>query len=196
MSHFLREALLTFVPLFVAMDAVGNLPILLALTQEAKPGERMRVIRIALLTGLLMGLGFLAIGKGILLLLGIEAADFLVAGGLILLVLAAKDIVVGRMVESPEKGEMIAVVPIGTPLLVGPAVLTTLLLLVDQYSIFAVVLAFMLNLALAWLVFSQANRVAAFLGVGGLKGVAKFVSLLLAAIGVMMIRRGIMGFMS
>ena len=196
MSHFLREALLTFVPLFVAMDAVGNLPILLTLTQEAKPGERTRVICIALFTGLLMGLGFLAIGKGILLLLGIEAADFLVAGGLILLVLAAKDIVVGRMVESPGKDEMIAVVPIGTPLLVGPAVLTTLLLLVDQYSIFAVVLAFMLNLALAWLVFSQANRVAGFLGVGGLKGVAKFVSLLLAAIGVMMIRRGIMGFMS
>lgn len=187
---------MTFVPLFVAMDAVGNLPILLALTQGAKPVERTRVIRIALFTGLLMGLGFLAIGKGILLLLGIETADFLVAGGLILLVLAAKDIVVGRMVESPEKDEMIAVVPIGTPLLVGPAVLTTLLLLVDQYSIFVVVLAFMLNLALAWLVFSQANRVAGFLGIGGLKGVSKFVSLLLAAIGVMMIRRGVLSFVS
>ena len=196
MAHFLRELMLTFLPLFVAMDAVGTLPILLNLTQDIKPRERTKAIRIALLTGLIMGLGFLFIGKGILLVLNIEPADFLVAGGLILIVLAIKDLTTGKMMETPSKNEMIAVVPIGTPLLVGPAVLTTLLLVIDQYHITIVLLAFILNLAIAWLVFSLANRLASFLGVGGLKGVSKFVSLLLAAIGVMMIRRGILAFIN
>ena len=87
--------------------------------------------------------------------------------------------------------QMLGVVPIGTPLVAGPATLTTLLVLVGQYGIAVVVLAFVLNLAVVWLIFSQANRIAQFLGTGGLRATAKIASLLLAAIAVKMIRQGI-----
>lgn len=40
-----------------------------------------------------LGLGFIIIGKGGFQFLGIEVADFLVAGGIILLVLSIKDLV-------------------------------------------------------------------------------------------------------
>jgi len=140
------------------------------------------------------------VGKIVLLLLSIEVADFLIAGGIILLALSIKDLTTGRMIDLSTKEEMVAVVPIGTPLLAGPAMLTTLLLLFDQlsndhstiYSAIILMIAFLINLIVAWGIFSQSNRIASWLGEGGLKAVTKIASLLLAAIAVKMIRVGIM----
>ena len=98
--ELLEQFGLTFVPLFVAMDAIGILPILLPLTGHMTPSQRRKVIRSAILTGFLLGLGFLAIGKGILLFMGIELSDFLIAGGLILFLLAARELV-RRLGEGP-----------------------------------------------------------------------------------------------
>ena len=192
--QILQEFGLTFVPLFVAMDAIGVLPILLPLTQDMKANERRRVIRLAMLTALGLGLGFVAIGKGIFLFLGIEVADFLVAGGLILFLLAAKDLITGKMMEAEASvgADMVGVVPLGTPLVVGPAVLTTLLILIDLYSIVIVIVSFIINLAIAWLLFAQANRVVAFLGQGGVRATSKIISLFLAAIAIKMIRQGVL----
>lgn len=190
----LQEFGLTFVPLFVAMDAIGVVPILVPLTQHMKAKGRSRTVRLALITAVALGLGFVAIGKGIFLFLGIEVSDFLVAGGLILFLLAAKDLITGKMIEAQSSvgADMLGVVPIGTPLVVGPAVLTTLLILVDQYSILIVIVSFILNLVIAWLLFAQANRVMSFLGQGGVRAMSKIVSLFLAAIAIKMIRQGIM----
>jgi multiple antibiotic resistance protein len=194
--HILQEFGLTFVPLFVAMDAIGVLPILVPLTQDMKAKERSRTVRLAVITALGLGLGFVAVGKGVFLLLGIEIADFLVAGGIILFLLAAKDLITGKMVEAQASvgADMLGVVPLGTPLVVGPAVLTTLLILIDQYSIIIVIVSFILNLTIGWLLFTQANRVVAFLGQGGVRATSKIVSLFLAAIAVKMIRQGVLGF--
>ena len=188
-----RELGLTFVPLFIAMDSVGNLPILLSLTQDMKAGERNHAVRLAMFTALGIGLGFVAIGKAVFLLLGIEVADFLVAGGIILLVLSVKDLVTGRMVETQSLSSgSVGAVPLGTPLVVGPAVLTTLLLLTDLYSVIIVIVSFILNLAITWILFSQVNRIMKILGHTGARAISKIVSLLLAAIAVKMIRRGVL----
>jgi len=190
--HILQEFGLTFVPLFVAMDAVGVLPILISVTQDMKGNERRKTILYAALTALILGLAFVAVGKGIFVFLGIDVADFLVAGGLILFLLAAKDLITGKMIEAQASvgSDMIGVVPLGTPLVVGPAVLTTLLILIDLYSVVIVLISFVINLLIAWLLLSQANRVVAFLGQGGVKATSKVVSLFLAAIAIKMIREG------
>lgn len=193
---FLGDVGLSFIPLFVAIDAIGTLPILLALTQDERASERTKTIRYAILTALALGLGFVAIGKFVFSVLDILSADFLVAGGLILLALSVKDLVAGKMIESPVGERMIGVVPLGTPLVAGPATLTTLLVLTDQYIVYGVIIAFVLNLVLAWLTFAQANRIAQFLGTGGLRAAAKIASLLLAAIAIKMIRQGILGILS
>jgi multiple antibiotic resistance protein len=194
MVEFIRELALTFVPLFFAMDAVGNLPIFLALTQEVEPKHRRHAVHLATLTALGVGLGFVAIGKAIFLLLGIEVADFLIAGGIILLILAVRYLITGKIVETQDlsASEMVGVVPLGTPLVVGPAVLTSLLLLTGQYRIAIVLSSFILNLAIQWVLFRQADRIVNFLGRTGANAVSKIVMLLLAAIAVKMIREGVL----
>jgi multiple antibiotic resistance protein len=119
MVDIIREFALTFVPLFVAMDPVGNLPIFLALTQEIEPKHRRHAVYLAALTALGVGLAFVAIGKAIFLLLGIDVADFLMAGGIILLILAVRYLITGKVVETEDlsASETVGVVPLGTPLL-------------------------------------------------------------------------------
>jgi multiple antibiotic resistance protein len=188
---FGKELALTFVPLFVAIDAIGTVPIIVSVTDEMTVGQRAKVVNIALITASIMGLAFLFAGKYILEFLSISVAHFAIAGGLILLALSVKDIVTGKMMEMPLKQELVAIVPIGTPLTVGPATLTTLLLLNQDYKLWIVLLAFAVNMAVAWIVFVSGNRISSFLGQGGLRAFSKVASLLLAAIAVRMMVRGL-----
>jgi len=181
---------LTFVPLFISIDALGNLPFVISMSEGMSSHERRRAIHIAIATAAAVGLGFLFFGQFILKVMGISVGSFAIAGGLILLILAIKYITTGRMVEII-KEEMVAVVPIGTPLTVGPATITTLLLLVTQFPLSQVLLSFLLNLLIAWGVSQLSNKIVKFMGRGGLAAVSKVFSLLLAAIGVGMIIRGL-----
>jgi multiple antibiotic resistance protein len=76
-------------------------------------------------------------------------------------------------------------------LIVGPAVLTTLLILIRQYNVWMVLFSFIANLVIAWIILAQAGRVASFIGKSGLKAISKVIALFLAAIAVKMIREGI-----
>jgi multiple antibiotic resistance protein len=148
------------------------------------------MIHIATITATIVGLVFLFFGQLILRAMGISVGSFAIAGGLILLVLSIKYMTTGRMVELI-KEEMVAVVPIGTPLTVGPATITTLLLLATQYPLYVVLLSFALNMLIAWAIFMAGGQIAGFLGQGGLKAVSRVFSLLLAAIAVNMIINGL-----
>src|SRR4030042_1457013 len=131
--RILQDFGLTFVPLFVAMDAIGVLPIYMPVTSNMAKPERSRLTTFAMITALVLGLIFVVIGKGIFTFLGIRLEDFLVGGGLILFLLAAKELIMGKMVDEKDldSREMFGVVPLGTPLLAGPAVLTTLIILAE-----------------------------------------------------------------
>jgi multiple antibiotic resistance protein len=83
------------------------------------------------------------------------------------------------------------VVPIGIPLIMGPAALTTILILVDSYGTIWTVTSIIINLIIVWIVFRNADQVSKILGKGGSRAFAKVASLFLAAIAVMMIRVGI-----
>ncbi|MCX8125868.1 MAG: MarC family protein [Dehalococcoidia bacterium] len=194
MLDFLKQIGLTFVPLFVAMDVIGVLPIMISLTANLSRPQFDRMVRYAIFSALGLGLAFLALGKGIFTLMGIEVRDFLIGGGIILFLISAKDLVTGKILEADLASEapLVGAVPIGIPLIVGPAVLTTLLLLMDQYSIIAVLISFIVNLAIAWAVITQMQKIVRFLGNGGVKVVSKVAALLLAAIAVKMIRQGIL----
>ncbi len=190
MSNWLQPFILTFVPLFIAIDAFGSLPVVISLSEGMSRHERHRVIHIATVTAAIVGLVFLFFGQFILHLLGISVGSFAIAGGIVLLVLSIKLMMTGEMVDAI-KEELMAVVPIGTPLVVGPATITTLLLLVTQYHLYLVLISFLLNILITWVVFLLNNQIAGFLGQGGLKAIAKVFSLVLAAIAVSMIIRGL-----
>jgi multiple antibiotic resistance protein len=152
--------------------------------------ERRKMVHVSVVTAALVGLAFLFFGQFILNVLDISVGSFAVGGGIILLVLSIKYTTTGRMVEAV-KEELVAVVPIGTPLTVGPATITTLLLLTTQFPLYIVLISFVLNLLITWVVFLTGNYIVRVLGQGGLKAISRVFSLLLAAIAVSMILKGL-----
>jgi multiple antibiotic resistance protein len=190
MDNPLQSFILTFVPLFIVIDALGNLPFVISLSEGMSRGERRKMIHTATVTATIVGLVFLFLGQLILQVLDISVGSFAIAGGLILLILSIKYMTTGRMVEAI-KEEMVAVVPIGTPLTVGPATITTLLLLATQFPLYMVLISFTLNMLITWAILLSSNQIVRFMGKGGLKAVSRVFSLLLAAIAVNMIIHGL-----
>jgi multiple antibiotic resistance protein len=185
-----QSFIMTFVPLFIVLDALGNLPSVISLSNEMSPKERSSMMRNAVITASVLGFFFLFLGKFLLDLMGISVGSFAVGGGIILLILSVNYMIGGRSIEVI-KEEMVAIVPIGTPLTVGPATITTLLLLATQFPVYWVVISFALNILIVWIIFVTNSFIVRFLGRGGVRAVSKIVNLLLAAIAVNMIINGL-----
>jgi multiple antibiotic resistance protein len=186
---WLQKFLQAFIPLFVAIDPVGLTAIFLGLGQKIDPARRQRVADQAVWTGGLVALGFLFLGQTVFKAVGISVSDFQIAGGLILFLLAAKDLVLSA--AEPEKmPEGFGVVPLGMPLIAGPALLTALLILVDSVGLVFTLTSLLVNLALVALALCNADRFTRWMGKQGLRGVSKIIALLLAAIAISLIRRG------
>lgn len=181
--------ILAFIPLFVAVDPFGLLPIFVTLTEGLTPHKRNALIRASLLTALGVAVIFLFVGRFLLRVLGVTVGDFMVAGGLLLFVLAVIELVTPKGAIRQMATDL-GVVPLGVPLIVGPAVLATLLLLTTSYGVVATLIALVLNIALVWVMFVSADGLMHLLGVGGTKVISKIAGLLLAAIAVMLVRRG------
>lgn len=186
-----NKTLLAFIPIFVAVDAIGVLPIFISFTQNLKKVEKQKIISQSIVTALCLAIGFIFLGQAVFKLLNITMGDFMIAGGVILFCIAIIDIVnPGKKRRIPSKE--LGAVPLGTPLIVGPAVLTTSLIIIAEYGTIPTLLSVIVNVLLAGLIFSFSNILIKVLGEAGAKALSKITSLLLAAIAVMMIRKGIL----
>jgi len=185
----MKNFLLAFIPIFVAVDVVGILPIFVSFTQNLSKEERRKIITQSLLTALGLALGFIFLGKIVFRLLSITISDFMIAGGIILFCIAVIDLLTSEKRRRMPKEEL-GVVPIGTPLIVGPAVLTTSLMLIDQYGILVTMTSVVINLIIVGLVFNFSNILVKIFGKAGSRALSKIMALLLAAIAVMMVRKG------
>jgi multiple antibiotic resistance protein len=187
----MKAFLLCFVPLFVAVDAVGVLPLFLGLTHGVEPRRLRPIILQSVLTAGAVALLFVGAGPAVMRLLGITPADFMVAGGVLLFAMSLSDLVgAGKSARRLEQ-DSLGAVPLGVPLITGPAVLTTTVLLVDQHGMGPTALAVVANVLIAGGVFSFAGLINRLLGNAGTNIVSKVGSLLLAAIAVMMVRKGL-----
>jgi multiple antibiotic resistance protein len=191
MDHF-REFWLCFVPLFVAVDVLGTLPIFASLAGNAGEGKVKRAVYLSVVTATLVAVPFVFLGEMVLRLLGITVGDFMIAGGIILILLAVRDLLSPEKQMLPADIESLGPVPLGVPLIVGPAVLTTIMLLVRQYGFWVTMLAALVNIGIAGLVFFFAGRIIRFMGHAGTQIASKIANLLLAAIAVMLVRKGVL----
>jgi multiple antibiotic resistance protein len=192
MSLDINSLLLSFIPLFVAIDILGVVPVFLSLTERMNHSERQTLITEATFTALAVSVVFLFGGRMIFNFLGITENDFRVGGGIVLLVLAVSDLLFPASKQrNPETS--VGIVPIGIPLIIGPAALTTILILVDTYGSVVTIISLLLNLLIVWLVFRYSELVLKLMGEAGSKAVAKVAALFMAGIAVMMIRVGLSG---
>jgi multiple antibiotic resistance protein len=188
MSTFLQ----VFIPLFVAIDPLGLVPLFLSVTRGMDDAQRRRTSFEAVASASVICVAFMFLGDVTFRFLGITVNDFRIAGGVILLVLAVLDLVIVGKPAIHEQ-EMVGVVPLGMPLIAGPATLTSVLVLSKEPAIgkSLTALALCVNLGLLLVVLLASQRIARLLGQNTLRALSKLVMVLLAAIAVNYIRVGV-----
>jgi len=186
MRNLAERFFVAFIPVFVAIDPIGLVALFIGLGTGASPENRKQQAFLGIFTGLCVAIGFIFLGK---IIFGITVADFQIAGGLILLILAARELVT---FGPPDRGggDEFGIVPLGMPLIAGPALLTALLILIDSVGLVFTLLSLLVNLALVAIALCNADRFSRWMGKQGLRGISKIIALLLAAIAVSLIRRG------
>lgn len=193
MPKVLEPYLLSFIPIFVAVDAIGNIPLFLSLVEGVDSARRRKIIKDAVNTATAMAIIFMIAGKFILRLMGITISDFQIAGGAFLFIISVRLLFPGehKRVASNGADKDIGIFPLGTPLITGPAVLTTVLMMVDKYGIIPTFISMILNMFIVWFTLVKADSIMSSIGPSGTRAFSKIMYILLGAIGVMMIRHGI-----
>ncbi|MDD5465353.1 MAG: MarC family protein [Candidatus Omnitrophica bacterium] len=195
MMEALKPYILSFIPLFVAVDAIGNIPIFLSLVENCSKAQKNKIILDAVGTATAVAIIFMVIGQWIFLLLGITIPDFQIAGGALLFIIAVRLLMPGaqKSTLTNSHNKDMGVFPLGTPLITGPAVLTTTLMMMNSFGPAATLVSLILNMFFVWLTLVRADVIIKFIGPSGIRAFSKIIYILLAAIAVMMIRHGVTG---
>ncbi|HOX27749.1 MAG TPA: MarC family protein [bacterium] len=189
--EFLSNFLKAFIPMFVAVDIIGVLPFFVKVTQDMNETTRRGLIKLSVLTATLITIVFVFVGKALFSFLTIQISDFMIAGGAVIFIISTHDLISAEKSNTDITDISAGVVPIGTPLLAGPAVLATALIVNKPYGLSASLTSIIVNFLIAGIAFLYSKIINKLLGKNGSMALSKIMTLVMGAYGIMMMRQGI-----
>lgn len=131
----MTEIISTTILLILIMDPLGNLPIFMTILKHLEEKRRRIVVIREMIIALIIMLLFLFVGEKILIILNLKTETVSISGGIILFLIAIKMIFPSEDSKSNEVSsyEEPFLVPLAIPLVAGPSLLATLMLLSHQY---------------------------------------------------------------
>ena len=135
----------SFILFFVTIDTIGNLPFFLSLTEEAKIKKRNQIAIKSTIIAFFIMIIFAYVGRYLLEAIGVTLDSLKIAGGIILMFLAIDILFEKRKTRREKRVEEaldeksydeITVFPIAIPFIAGPSALTTIILLIGNYTNF------------------------------------------------------------
>ncbi len=187
----LPDLIKSFISLFVVVDPFGNIPIFIGLTEKIDGEKRKKIFNTATVTSFILLLAFALVGKEILNIFGITLESFMIAGGILLLIIAIRLLVVGEWEEHDLSPESIGVVPIAVPLLAGPGAITTTIINLQSYGILITIFSVIFVFIIVWLTLRFIEPIYKVLGKNGSVVIARVMALLIAAIAIQYIIKGL-----
>ncbi len=184
--------------LLLVMDPLGNIPLFVSLLKKVPPQRRNRVIVRECVIAFALLLFFVFFGRWILVLLGLSDTSLNIAGGVILFLIAL------RLIFKHPEGVFGAdditaepfIVPLAIPSIAGPSAIATVILLVSRAPdrIIDWILALLIASVVTLMLLLASGRIARLLGTRGLAAMDRLMGLLLTAIAVEMLLKGIESF--
>ncbi|HWP22571.1 MAG TPA: MarC family protein [Candidatus Binatia bacterium] len=211
MEGFVAGALQEFFPfllvslssVFFTVDPLGSVPAFLAMGSEGDPMRARRIARHAAWTCFAVLTLFASAGTLIFKLFGFTLAAFKIAGGLILFQIATEMMRAHRsetreVAEERAEGsrkEDFGVIPLGIPMLAGPAAISTVIVLMARSKlwwqtipVFAAIIATSVS---SFYVLVAGARIQRFLGESGARILTRLMGLILAAVAIQFMLNGI-----
>lgn len=181
--------------LFIAIDPLGNAPLFYSLTTMLSDEKREKIVKNSCQVASLILIIFALVGDLLLYYFGLTLADFRIAGGIILLIYGIAGILgwtEATGIKHPEEAEAIAIVPLATPLLAGPAAIATVLYIKAVYGLIYAIISIFVNIIVTYFMLANSGKMLKIMGENGAMALSKIMSMLLAAIAIAMIRTGIL----
>jgi len=179
------------ISLFIIVDPIGNIPIFISLTENMSKEKRRKTFQTATVTGVILLLLFALVGQQIFILFGISMQSFMIAGGILLLLISVKILITGSWEESEAPPESVGTVPIAIPLLVGPGAITTTILNIRMFNVAITVISVLIVFLIVWITLRFIDPIYRLLGRSGSLVIARVMALIIAAMATEYIIEGI-----
>ncbi|HEY0210297.1 YhgN family NAAT transporter [Acerihabitans sp.] len=191
----MTEMISATVLLFLIMDPLGNLPIFMSVLKHLEPKRRRAIVIRELLIALLLMLLFLFAGEKILSFLNLRSETVSISGGIIMFLIAIKMIFPSQEGNSSglPAGEEPFLVPLAIPLVAGPSILATLMLLSHQFphQINHLVVALLIAWGMSVFILMQSSLFIRLLGDKGVNALERLMGLLLVMLSTQMFLDGV-----
>ncbi len=190
MDYNLDQLIYAVALLFFIFDPFASLPIFISLTKNMDDEEKKRSARNAVLVSGALFVIFTLLGTWILEIFGISLDAFRVAGGLILLMMAIEIIFSLSFTKGNDK-DSVAWVIIATPILTGPGVISTAIILTASVGAFTTIIAGVISLAITWGLLRNSIYIVKKVGSNTIDIFSKIIGMLLAALAVEFMLQGV-----
>jgi multiple antibiotic resistance protein len=195
-DDFVQQVLRSTIALLVILNPIGIVPMYIALTQRMESTKRIGLSKTVIITATALLFAFAIAGSLIFTIFGITLYSFMVAGGVLLFIVAIELLTGGgwRFVGgSGGVSEETGVVPLAFPLLAGPGAITAVIISFESSGL--IVTAFSISIAIgaAYVILRYADRLYRVLGKRGSLIVTRVFAVLIAAIAVEYIVDGVNG---
>jgi multiple antibiotic resistance protein len=191
-ADFFADLLRSTVALFVVTDPIGSVPVFIALTQKMERVERASVTKTAIITAAGLLFVFAVAGTQLLSIFGITLASFMVAGGVLLFIVAIELLTHGewRFAAAGALGES-GVVPIAFPLLAGPGAITAVIISFQTAGLAVTAISIVIVIGITYVVLRYVDKIYRVLGRRGSIIVTRVFAVLIAAIAVQFVVDGV-----
>lgn len=177
--------------IFAILNPISVLPTFLTLTDDMEPDERHRIVRNSCFAVLVIALLLAIGGNYILSFFSVGIPGLQVGGGVLLMSIAVEMLGGLPRTKSLDSHEEVAIVPIATPLLVGPGTMTTIIVLSATTSILALIISILIVTAATYLLLRYSEILVRFLGANGTRALGRFMTIIIAAFAAQLIYAGV-----
>lgn len=191
----IQDFLIVAISMFAIVDPLASLPAFISFFGRSDAKKRRRAALDTIIAAFLILFAFSLFGISLLMYLNISISAFMIAGGLLLLLLAF-DFLRGEppRSRSAEMDPSDAVVPIGTPLLAGPGAITSGIYFTHIYGFAITISAIIIVMLISFLCLAASTRISRILGKNGLKILNRIMGLITAAIAISLIEKALISY--
>ena len=191
LSEYILAFLKSFLALFIIVDVLGNIPIFLSISSRMTKTQRQKMLTRAVFASFWLLITFTLLGDFFFKFFGVSLDSFRIAGGILLLVISLKILLVGTWEEKQIDPESSGVVPIAFPLLAGPGAITQVIISTKQYGFLITFTSILLVSIINYSVLKKIDSIYKFMGKSGSIVVSRLMSVMIAGISVDFIVKGI-----
>ncbi len=179
------------ITLFIVIDPITLGIYVGASTADSPPEIRSSIVRRGVCGGCIILLFFAVVGDYVLGYFGIESFDFMIALGIILMIVAILDFMDLHLPKELKRDKP-SLVPIATPLIAGPAAISTIIFIKYSHGVVYAIISIIINTILTYVSLKGGTKLAELLGKSGSQLIDKIIALILAGLAISLIRRGIL----